>query len=616
MEETADHDLERVRSELRRLGYLNHGFERFLLQDALRPRRPGRTLALLTLKVGLLAGVVTALALALALVIANALPGTRVLDLVLDTLALFLHLFPPISAVIALGFLALCGVLLLVLRLYHVRRIETLALVAALLAGGGALALALRGARTLLAEGNAPLAAVLGLAAPIAVYALVKLVYDGLLALAIRFTDAAPAGRLFSRRWLGLAILGAAFLLTLPVVLSARREETPPLPSGLPMAAGERVLLVGIDGVLPEEVDYLLAVGDLPTLAALSHAGGRIWSYPRRDEPPASFWTSVATGLPGPDHGVTALDSFRPLGVATPLARTGPLRTWWSGVEVPLGLAEYRPVLANRRSAFTLWELASRSGAPVVAVNWWATFPAGQLPGLVVAHGAYQLLHEGAQGAVAPEPDSGPLRQLAREAARPVGDGLEGRLRAALPADAAASVLERAVLPDRFYRQVLEDRIAAAPRAAALYLPALDIAADRWAGGDVAFADLMRSELRAADLLLRRTVPAGIGTVAVVLDPGRRRIGGEGRVLLWRRGQGCGHNPSLPRPSTTPEAVAAALLRAVGLPQSEELPPPPPECVWPAPPVVVAGYGERGSAPSRTPEGKEYLESLRSLGYL
>ena len=33
---TPGHDLDGVRSELRRLGYLDHGFERFLLQDALK----------------------------------------------------------------------------------------------------------------------------------------------------------------------------------------------------------------------------------------------------------------------------------------------------------------------------------------------------------------------------------------------------------------------------------------------------------------------------------------------------------------------------------------------------------------------------------------------------
>src|SRR5215470_4799168 len=88
-------DLDGVRSELRRLGYLSHRFERYLLQDALRPRRPGRTLLDLTAKVALLSGAALALVLAFALAAANrSLTATP-----LDLLALFLHLFPPIAAV-------------------------------------------------------------------------------------------------------------------------------------------------------------------------------------------------------------------------------------------------------------------------------------------------------------------------------------------------------------------------------------------------------------------------------------------------------------------------------------------------------------------------------------
>jgi hypothetical protein len=623
MTTTSGHDLEAVRSELRRLGYLNHGVERFLLQDALRPQRPGRTLVHLVVKVGLLSGVALALALALALVTANAEASAGPVAIFLDTLALFLHLFPPISVVTGLAFLVLCGVLLAVLRIYPVRRIEALSLAAAVGAGAAGLALALRGARGLITENDWPVAAVLGLATPIAIYLLIKLVYHGLLTLAIQLTDAAPEARLFSRRWLGLAILSAAFLLTLPAVISARREP-PPAPATLPVAPGERVVLIGIDGVLPEEVDYLMRTGDLPALSGLAGAqgGGRMWSYARREEPPASFWTSVATGISGPAHGVTALDSFRPRGMRTPLARSGPLRVWWSRVEVPLRLAEYRPLLANRRSAFTVWELASRGGAPVVAVNWWATFPAEPLPGLVVAHGAWQLLHEGADGAVAPAAAAAEMRALAGAAARPPFDGteaIEARLAAALPSGAAASVLDRALIPDRFYRKVFASRLAGAPRAAALYLPGLDIAADGWKGGDVAFADLVRSELRAADRLLGQAAAgAGAGTVAVVLDPGRRRMGGEGRVLIWRGvwpHGGCGPAP-VSGARMTPEAVASALLRAAGLPQSEELPPPPAGCLWPEPPVTLPGFGQRGRQAVSGAEGKEYLESLRSLGYL
>jgi hypothetical protein len=598
---TAGHDLEGVRSELRRLGYLDHGFERFLLQDALRPRQPVRALLLLTAKIGLLSGLALALTLALALAVANGNLTASPLDLA----ALFLHLFPPLAVATGVAFLALCGVILLVIRLYPVRRIETLSLVVALLAGVGVLVLALRIGGEVLAEGRLSQVILLVLVTPPVVYALIKLVYHGLLTLAIRFTDSAPLGRLFSRRWLGLAILLGVALLTVPAVVSARRAPVP-APAALPTARGERVLLMGIDGVLPEELDYLMTLGELPEMGRLAREG-RVLAYQRKSEPPASFWTAIATGVPGPDHGVSALDSFRPLGVKTPLARSGPLRFWWSRIEMPLGLAEYRPILANRRRAFTLWELASRGGDPALAVNWWATYPAEPLPGLVVAHGAYQLLRERAEGAVAPAAEAAAIAALAAavHASRP-----DARLTAALPPAAAASVLERAWRPDRFYREVFSRGLAASPKAAALYLPGLDIAAAGWRGGDVAFADLVRAELAETDRLLARALD-GVGTVAVVLDPGRRRQGGEGRVILWRRA-GCATG----RSRTSPEAVAAALLRALGLPQSQELPPPPAGCRWQPPPVVVAGYGQprHGAPPGE--EGAEYLQSLRSLGYL
>ncbi|HBL29930.1 MAG TPA: hypothetical protein DD490_24085, partial [Acidobacteria bacterium] len=151
------------------------------------------------------------------------------------------------------------------------------------------------------------------------------------------------------------------------------------------------------------------------------------------------------------------------------------------------------------------------------------------------------------------------------------------------------------------------------PRAAALYLPALDIAADGWTGGDVAFADLVRAELQAADAMIGRA-QASFGTVAVVLDPGRRRRAGDGRIVLHRSGRPCDARHD--EPVLAPEAVAAALLRALGLPQSAQLPEPPAACGWPEPPLTVPGYGERRERPAQGPEGREYLENLRSLGYL
>ena len=117
-------------------------------------------------------------------------------------------------------------------------------------------------------------------------------------------------------------------------------------------------------------------------------------------------------------------------------------------------------------------------------------------------------------------------------------------------------------------------------------------------------------------------------TIAVVADPGRR--GAEtGRVILWRA-SGCEPPPepskmtgsgAVPaagrrRPELAPGEVAAALLRALGLAQSRELPEPPGACTWDAPTAVLATYGERHPEASSSAESAEYLQNLRSLGYL
>ena len=597
-----------MRAELRRLGYLSDRFDRFLLQDALRPRGAGRALAGLALRVGLLAGVGVALVLVLALGVANGLLETSPFDLA----ALFAHVALPVVVASSLGFVLLAGLFAGLLRLYPARRIERLSFGVALAAGAGVAALAVVRLGEA-AGGPRGWAAAVGaaLVAALLVAGVVRVIHAGLLGLAIRLTHAPPRSRARAGQWALVAVGAGVVLFLLPAVLAVG-PPAPRAPPALPTAPGDRVLLVGVDGVLPEELDYLLGRGDLPALEALLDGGGRLLAYRRAAGPPAAFWTSVVTGLPAPDHGVSAVDSFRPLGVSAPLARSGPLRPLWRA-EAAVGLAEYRPLLAARRSAFTVWELAARGGATAIVVDWWATFPAEPVPGLVVAHGAYQLLGEKAEGAVAPEAAEGEIAALRDR----IAGSHPPAPAAALPPVEAARVAETALRPDRFYRAVLVGALEAAgepPRVAAVYLPGIDVAAEGWRGTDLAFSDLVRRELGRTDRALGRAVAAQApGTIAVVFDPGRRAgAGGSGRVLLWRR-EGCraGAGGSL-----ATEQVAAGLLAALGLPASEELPPPPDACTWPAPPARVATYGTREPARRDPGEADEYLESLRSLGYL
>lgn len=565
-----------------------------------------------------------------------------------DLVPLFLHLLVPAALGAGVAFLLLSSLLLAVLTFYPVRRIETLSLVTAVLAGSAVAALL--AARLLeMTEGSTGVAGLVtaALVSALVVAAVVKVVHGALLALAMRWTRAVPERRAISRRSVAVALVVVAGLLLLPPLLAARQEPPPP-PVSLPSAPGERVLLVGVDGVLGEELDYLLAAGRLPAARRLLDNGGRLFSYPRPAGPPATFWATVATGHDAAEHGVSSLDSFRPLGVSTPLARSGPLRHYWSQVAVPLGLAEYRPVLSSRRDVFTLWELAAHGGAPVVAVDWWSTFPADPLPGLVVAHGGYQLLEEGATGAVAPEARRQEMAALARRVASALtsageaGDGpgeAEGAgtgptLPGALPEDARDFLASTVLAPDHFYRQAFLAGLAPDTRAAALYLPAPDIAAAGWRWAEVAFADLLAGELAAADHLVGSALDVQRpGAVVLVFDPGRRAAGGgarsegpdgsrtagaEGRVLIWWAGR-CRENESAADtslPILDPRAVASALLRAMGLPQSAELPPPPAGCAWPEPATRLPTYGLRHQEAPSGPGAGEYLDSLRALGYL
>jgi len=594
--------LDAMRGELRRLGYFTHRLDRFLLQDGLKPQTGWRSLAGGAAKVGLLAGVVLAAVNALALAAANgALERTP-----FDLLPLFAHLLPPLALGAALVYLGVAAGLTFVLRRTPPRRIEASAFGAAAVTTAAVAAAGLwlgRGLWLLLPRWQLAVAA---LAAPAVGWALARLFEAAFLGVAIRLTREAPLGRAFGRRALAAGLATLALFLLVTVALSARRQVAV-APAALPQAVGERVLLLGVDGVLAEEVDYLIARGELPALAELAQRG-RVARLASGDQP-ATLWTTVATGVGAERHQVVALDSFRPAGVATALARSGPWRLWWSGVAQPLHLAEHRPLLAGRRLAPFLWELAARGGEPIVAVDWWSTFPADRLPGLVVAHGAYQLLLDGAPGAVAPAERKAELLELARQSARETTPLLSAT---PLAPSEVERVRDRALLPDRFYRAVFLRALAARPRAAALYLPGLDIAAEGWTGAALPFTDLLRDELGRTDALLAAARGLGFGTIAVVFDPGRRG-GGEGRLVLWRAA-GCATPPGAAMPALAAETVAATLLRALGLPQSAELPPPA-LCEWPAPLAKVPSFGERSAAAPPAAD-EEYLRNLRSLGYL
>jgi len=596
--------LEEVRRELVRLGYLSHRFERFLLRDALVPHGGWSGLVRLALRGGCVVGALLGAVQALALAVAN-----RAFASPLETIALALHVVLPTILGSGLGLLAL----LLAFRLW-LARAPRRAL------GGGRLALAAAAALAVVGAGVAvgwPFLVELPRGARVAAAALAplvaagsaKLVADALLTLGIQLTRQVPAERLVRRRWIATSAVAAAGVLALGALAlspSERRREPPTLPT----APGVRVALVGVDGVEPDELDYRLASGALPRLSDALRRGGVVARYLRAvPATPAEVWTTVATGRAAADHGVRGIGGYRLLGMTTVMSRGGPWRSFWRWIAAPLGLAEQRPLLSGVRRAPAFWELVARGGRPILAVNWWGTYPAEPTAGLVVGHGAWEHLGVADPTAVWPESAAPALAALRTRLA----DESPARLATVTGLDdvdeaTRQRLVSTALLPDEFHRLIAESRSELDDRALALYLPAIDLAAAA-RPGDVVLERLVDHELAALDLLVGKLV-AGTGVMAIVFDPGRRG-GGEGRVVVLAAG--CA---AAARPSIDLRSVAATLLRAAGLPQSAELPQPVDFCPWPAPPERIPTYGERRTAPGSAAAENEYLETLRSLGYL
>jgi hypothetical protein len=378
---------------------------------------------------------------------------------------------------------------------------------------------------------------------------------------------------------------------------------------------GVRVRVVAIDGLERRMTEQMMERGDMPQLQALVRSGahGRLRAEPERV--PAIVWTTIATGR-GPEvHGIRSTGARRIPGLRTPLDAeddAGRFAAALSQATELLGLARREPPTAVLRGAKTFWNVASEKGLRVGIVNWWATWPAEAVNGYVVTDRALFKLEKGGT--------------QDREVF-PTGDF--ERLRALVPDPTA----DRAQALDRFHVAAAKLlRAPDPPDVEAVYLPGLDIftmqrLADT-AGADVATLDArltaVREEYQLVDGLLGELAAAGSpeDVLVVVGDPGRlaRATAEEPEGLVLLAGSGVqGGDLGL----VSSRDVAPTVLHLAGLPASAELDGRVLEAAFsPAflashPVRRVASYGRR--PPGRAAESafdRDVLEELRSLGYI
>ena len=431
-----------------------------------------------------------------------------------------------------------------------------------------------------------------------------------------------------------VAFAGAAALLVVTAPserVSGQRIPLAVVPSGL------RVRLIAIDGVDPGVLDELSATGRIPWLtAALTGTRARLAlqdaSSPRD---PARSWTTIATGHTPEEHGVRGLETRRVAGLQGTVS-AGERSPLGSAIRTATDLLRLtRPGVASghERRVRTMWDVASDAGLRTTIVNWWATWPAPAGSGIVLSDRAtLRLEHGGTLDAeIAPASLYEPLR--ARWPAIRRDASAHARAAAASLAwddPETRTALERSADLDAIQLALTREVSSPVPDLSAVYLPGLDIAQNTLLGGrDTALApSVVAGRLQALrdyyvflDRLLTHVLaPADDELVFVVTEPGRVTAASDG--LMGVTGRVAATNKAVTGRVTD---VAPTVLHALGVPVSRDLAGAPLIALFTdafvqrypvrkietyGPPTAIAG--ERGGQPL----DQEMIDRLRSLGYV
>ncbi len=645
--ETDDTRVDELRQQLRSLGYLDAGVDRFLLAPTKETHGPGALAVRAGIRVGLLAGALLGPAATIGL--GARLPGlvttprdAAVLGVYMAVL--FFAAFAVLSVAVSLG----------VSRLVRprtrgftarTRRVSSIA--------GGSVTIACLVYLTLWwRSANAGF----GWSAPVLTIAALALAVtiSLLLGHAVQITtlavvgSAAGASRTLppipSRSWRivvaggVVAFAGAAALLLWTAPADAYGPEGAPLTV---VSQGRRVRLIAIDGFDRALCEQLTRDGRLPRLEWVLR-GERAPLAAEDTSDPARVWTTVATGVPPEVHGVHAIETRRVAGVQGIVAPgSGPFARMISAGTDAVRLT--RPSVASRdeRRAKTLWEVAADAGLRTAVVNWWATWPAPVRSGIVLTDRAVLRLERGGRldAEIAPAElyerlhgNWAALRDRARVMASSRFPSSDSHVTAVLrrSAELDATIIEMArALPDP-------------PRDLdAIYLPGLDIAQHALLGSTEAGAlapsavatrvEGLRLYYAFLDTALAPLLEPRRGLVTIVVTlPGRVQTPSEGIIAVAPSFANSVQGNVTIQPSVaeilsvaSTVDIAPTIWYALGIPLSRELAGKPVTELFGSSTQegtrYVTSYG-RPFTPhaSRTgqPLDQEMIDRLRSLGYV
>jgi len=346
----------------------------------------------------------------------------------------------------------------------------------------------------------------------------------------------------------------AAAGLVVGILIFASRREPPAAEAPHVSPRKIPVVVLAIDGL---DLDG----PGRPAEAARLLSGGATGWWPASRLSPPEVWTDLATGQAARHHGVRALARVRPLG--SPLALRPPFGTaWWLRHAGPaLHLVSNAPVSGADRRRLDFWEVSASAGIPSLSVGWWAASP---WPGATVVENRAIL----------------------------------GRARDGIDADRVAIEIFGAEMRKGY-------------GIATVYLPGCDIARDDPAAQRAAAAPV---EALLGEWI-GRAARGDCVVVVLVADSHPRGADALGRMAVFEAGA----------PARTlrirPDDVAPSILARAGVPAARDLEGAPVAALF-APgsleAATVATYGPRvvPAAVAAPESDREYLEKLRSLGYL
>ena len=375
-------------------------------------------------------------------------------------------------------------------------------------------------------------------------------------------------------------VLAAAAAVIVPLALRPARAAAPaPVPLATEsIEPARRIVLIGIDGIGPDQVGDGISRGTLPAFAQALRRGahGPLATLRPTEGPP--IWTTILTGRLPRDHGIKSFTTYRLAG-SQEVFELLPKGALVAALE-RTGLVTRSPVTAASRKRRALWEILNAFGIQTGTVRVWGTHPPQDVQGFVLSPYFHLLRHDPARAGEALHPPD-----LLREV---TARGVEAEdvertmlpqfvdVQAQLPADAATwrrELVERALVPDITYERagaVL--RQAYDPPFFVMCYQGLDAvghAFTRFARPE-RFGDVTSVEVRRYGAVVDRYaayLSDRVAEAAAALRPGEVLlvVSGYGMepVRLWRRAL-YGLTGERPVPSGTHAGAPDGFLLAVG----------------------------------------------------